>query len=90
MTKEEFQEALVQFRKYNDINFSIEQLRRGKERLKQGVDRIVGEDSLGCKREIDCRDYYRGFRKKLTNTILRFYDSEIERLQKQLEELGKS
>lgn len=87
MTEEQFKEITEKVKKYSDTQSCIDRLNREKGYVDSGIEQIRYKDSLGWVWYIDCLNRHEGFKGGLTDAILQFYDSEIERLQKQLEEL---
>lgn len=87
MTEEQFQMASEKVKKYSEIQNYIERLAFEKRYVNRGIIQIVSRDGPGYRWEVDCCKRHEGFSIGLTDVILKFYDSEIERLQKQLEEL---
>lgn len=88
MTEEQYREAREKVNKYFEIQGDIGRLKNEKKKLDDyGVVEIVSEDLAGCEWKVKSIDRHEGFQGRLTDSILQFYDSEIERLQKQLEEL---
>lgn len=84
MTEEQFKEATEKVKKYSDIQSCIKRLNIEKGHINKGITCMT---ATIYKLEIDCCGRHEGFQDGLTNAVLQFYDSEIERLQKQLEEL---
>lgn len=84
MTEEQFKEAKEKVKKYSDIQSCIDRLKLDKYHISRGVMYMT---VAPCKSEIDCCGRHEGFHNGLRDAILQFYDCEIERLQRQLEEL---
>lgn len=83
MTEQQYEEQRERVKKYSDIKSEIYRLSNEKEKINRGVLTI----SCLYEAKIDCRCRYDEFRDNLIKSLTDFYDSEIERLEKQLEEL---
>lgn len=68
---------------YNRLSGETKRLNLEKSRIESGV---LSMDCL-YKTNIDCCGRYDGFKDNLQKAPVQFYDDEIERLQKELEDL---
>lgn len=83
MTEQQYEEQKEKVKKYSEISSEIKRLNLERSRVDCGILEI----ECMYKIKIDCCGRYMGFNDNLKNVLIGFYDSEIERLGKELEAL---
>lgn len=83
MTDQEYEEISKRVNKYYDLENHRNRLNEERSMIANGVSRIMTFYS----REIDCAGRYGKFQDGIRDTLLEFYDNEIEKIEKQMEEI---
>lgn len=83
MTDQQYEEYKEKVNKYSEISSEIGRLKLEKSRVNSGIIEI--KNKLGM--QIDCWGRYECFQDNLTKSLIHFYDTEIERFERELSEL---
>lgn len=83
MTKQEYEVCTERVRCYSELKSDIERLEQDKNCISNGILSITSF----YQHEIDCFGRYDGFQEGVRDALIRFYDTEIGKLEQKLSDL---